>query len=155
MSDTAPVKVNSLACRRSIASKRSQPFGADVATLPNVEDHRNPGSSYGAQHFAWPPAGASRKTHAAKWRDFGNRQSQSIQYHLVEQQMNEIGGYDIEDLETGMSATFAKTITETDILFFAAASGDNNAVHINEEFARTTPFKGRIAHGMQIGRAHV
>ncbi|MFM0349176.1 MaoC family dehydratase [Paraburkholderia sp. NPDC080076] len=62
--------------------------------------------------------------------------------------MNEIGGYDIEDLETGMSATFAKTITETDILFFAAASGDNNAVHINEEFARTTPFKGRIAHGM-------
>ncbi|CAE6734030.1 (R)-specific enoyl-CoA hydratase [Paraburkholderia domus] len=62
--------------------------------------------------------------------------------------MNEIGGYDIEDLEAGMSATFAKTITETDILFFAAASGDNNAVHINEEFARTTPFKGRIAHGM-------
>ncbi|CAE6799070.1 MaoC family dehydratase [Paraburkholderia haematera] len=62
--------------------------------------------------------------------------------------MNEIGGYDIEDLEAGMSATFAKTMTEADILFFAAASGDNNAVHLNEEFARTTPFKGRIAHGM-------
>jgi 3-hydroxybutyryl-CoA dehydratase len=51
--------------------------------------------------------------------------------------MNEIGGYDIEDLEAGMSATFAKTMTEADILLFAAASGDNNAVHINEEFART------------------
>ena len=62
--------------------------------------------------------------------------------------MNEIGGYDIEDLQAGMSATFAKTITEADILLFAGASGDNNAVHINEEFARTTPFKGRIAHGM-------
>ena len=62
--------------------------------------------------------------------------------------MNEIGGYDIEDLEAGMSATFAKTITEADVLFFAAVSGDNNAVHINEEFARTTPFNGRIAHGM-------
>jgi len=62
--------------------------------------------------------------------------------------MNEIGGYDIEDLEAGMSATFAKTITEADILLFAGTSGDNNAVHINEEFARTTPFKGRIAHGM-------
>jgi 3-hydroxybutyryl-CoA dehydratase len=62
--------------------------------------------------------------------------------------MNEIGGYDIEDLKTGMSATFAKTITEADILLFAAASGDNNAVHINEEFARTKVFKGRIAHGM-------
>lgn len=62
--------------------------------------------------------------------------------------MNEIGGYDFEDLKAGMSATFAKTIAEADILSFAAASGDNNAVHINEEFARTTPFKGRIAHGM-------
>jgi len=31
---------------------------------------------------------------------------------------------------------------------FASASGDNNAVHINEEFAQGTVFKGRIAHGM-------
>jgi 3-hydroxybutyryl-CoA dehydratase len=62
--------------------------------------------------------------------------------------MNEIGGYDIEDLQVGVSATFAKTITDADILSFAAASGDNNAVHIDEAFAQTTPFKGRIAHGM-------
>ena len=62
--------------------------------------------------------------------------------------MNDLNGYDIEDLEVGMSATFAKTITEADIVLFAGASGDNNAVHINEEFAQTTPFKGRIAHGM-------
>ena len=47
-----------------------------------------------------------------------------------------------------MSATFAKTITEADIVLFAAVSGDNNAMHINEEFAQTTQFKGRIAHGM-------
>ncbi len=62
--------------------------------------------------------------------------------------MNELAGYDIEDLEVGQTATFAKTITEADIVLFAGASGDNNAVHINEEFAQTTPFKGRIAHGM-------
>ena len=62
--------------------------------------------------------------------------------------MNELNGYDIEDLEVGMSASFAKTITEADIVLFAAVSGDNNAVHINEEFAQTTQFKGRIAHGM-------
>ena len=62
--------------------------------------------------------------------------------------MNDLNGYDIEDLTVGMSATFAKTITEADIVLFAAASGDNNAMHINEEFARTTQFKGRIAHGM-------
>lgn len=61
--------------------------------------------------------------------------------------MNELNGYDIEDLEIGMTATFSKTITEADIVLFAGASGDNNAIHINEAFAKTTPFKGRIAHG--------
>jgi 3-hydroxybutyryl-CoA dehydratase len=62
--------------------------------------------------------------------------------------MNALNGYDVEDLSVGMTASFAKTITEADIVLFAGASGDNNAVHINEEFAATTPFKGRIAHGM-------
>lgn len=62
--------------------------------------------------------------------------------------MNELNGHDIEDLKKGMTATFAKTITEADIVLFAGVSGDNNAVHINEEFAKTTRFGGRIAHGM-------
>lgn len=61
--------------------------------------------------------------------------------------MNELNGYDIEDLEPGMTARFAKTITEADIVLFAGVSGDNNAMHINEEFASATPFGGRIAHG--------
>lgn len=61
--------------------------------------------------------------------------------------MNDQNGYDIEDLATGMSATFAKTITEADIVLFAGVSGDNNAVHLNEEFAAASPFGGRIAHG--------
>ena len=62
--------------------------------------------------------------------------------------MNEENGYDIEDLKVGMTARFSKTITEADIVLFAGASGDTNAMHINEEFAKTTAFKGRIAHGM-------
>jgi 3-hydroxybutyryl-CoA dehydratase len=62
--------------------------------------------------------------------------------------MNALNGYDFEDLQLGMQASFAKTITEADIILFAGASGDNNAMHINEEFAQTTAFKGRIAHGM-------
>jgi 3-hydroxybutyryl-CoA dehydratase len=62
--------------------------------------------------------------------------------------MNQLNGYDVEDLSVGMTATFAKTITEADIVLFAGASGDNNAVHINQEFAATTPFKSCIAHGM-------
>ena len=61
--------------------------------------------------------------------------------------MNDIGGYDIEDLRPGMHATYSKTITEADIVLFAGVSGDNNAVHTNEEFAQTTSFGGRIAHG--------
>jgi 3-hydroxybutyryl-CoA dehydratase len=61
--------------------------------------------------------------------------------------MNEMNGHDIEDLQVGMRATFSKTITEADIVLFAGVSGDNNAVHINEEFAASTRFGGRIAHG--------
>lgn len=61
--------------------------------------------------------------------------------------MNELNGYDVEDLSPGMHATYSKTITEADIVLFAGVSGDNNAVHTNEEFALTTPFGGRIAHG--------
>ena len=61
--------------------------------------------------------------------------------------MNELNGYDIEDLSLGMSATFSKTITEADIVLFAGVSGDNNAMHVNEEFAAKTRFGGRIAHG--------
>jgi 3-hydroxybutyryl-CoA dehydratase len=53
-----------------------------------------------------------------------------------------------EDLSVGQSASFGKTITEADILMFAAVSGDTNPVHINAEFAAGTMFKERIAHGM-------
>src|SRR6476659_9717076 len=62
--------------------------------------------------------------------------------------MNELGGYEFKELRVGMSAVFAKTITEADIVLFAGVSGDNNAIHINEEFASKTVFNGRIAHGM-------
>ncbi|MGB4674234.1 MAG: MaoC family dehydratase [Azovibrio sp.] len=62
--------------------------------------------------------------------------------------MNAQNGHDIEDLQPGMSASIAKTITEADIVLFSGVSTDTNAVHLNEEFAKTTPFGGRIAHGM-------
>ena len=62
--------------------------------------------------------------------------------------MNALNGYDFEDLLPGMQASFAKTITEADIQMFAGASGDHNAIHLDEAFARGTPFKGVIAHGM-------
>lgn len=57
-------------------------------------------------------------------------------------------GLYLEDIEVGMSAVFAKTITEADVLLFAAVSGDTNPLHINAEFAEQTRFKQRIVHGM-------
>ncbi|WP_207482105.1 MaoC family dehydratase [Arenibaculum pallidiluteum] len=57
-------------------------------------------------------------------------------------------GHFIEDISVGMTAAFAKTVTEADILMYAGVSGDTNPVHLNEEYARGTMFKGRIAHGM-------
>ena len=57
-------------------------------------------------------------------------------------------GYFIEDLTAGMAASFSKTVTEADIVLFAGVSGDTNPVHLNQEYAENTMFKGRIAHGM-------
>ena len=62
--------------------------------------------------------------------------------------MNSLGGYNIEDLQLGMSASIAKTVTEADIILFAGISTDVNPMHLNEEWAKTTQFGGRIAHGM-------
>lgn len=59
-----------------------------------------------------------------------------------------MGAYYFEDLAVGMSAEFAKTVTEADVVAFAGVSGDTNPVHLDEEYARHTVFKGRIAHGL-------
>lgn len=53
-----------------------------------------------------------------------------------------------EDLAVGQTATIAKTITEADILMFAAVSMDTNPVHLDAEAAAGSMFKERIAHGM-------
>lgn len=62
--------------------------------------------------------------------------------------LSELHGLYFEDLKVGQTALYARTLTETDIVLFAGISGDNNPVHINEEFASNTMFSGRIAHGM-------
>jgi 3-hydroxybutyryl-CoA dehydratase len=57
-------------------------------------------------------------------------------------------GYYLEDMHVGMTATYARTVTEADIVLFCGISGDVNPVHLDQEFAKQTMFKGRIAHGM-------
>lgn len=56
-------------------------------------------------------------------------------------------GKDYDKLYIGDRASFSKTITESDVYLFAGISGDFNPLHVNEEFAKLTPFKTRIAHG--------
>ena len=62
--------------------------------------------------------------------------------------MSDTHGYFFEDLKVGMTASFAKTVSEADIVLFAGVSGDTNPMHIDQEFAAKTQFKGRIAHGI-------
>jgi 3-hydroxybutyryl-CoA dehydratase len=53
-----------------------------------------------------------------------------------------------EDLRIGQTASLGKTITEADILMYAAVSTDTNPVHIDAEVAKQSVFGERIAHGM-------
>lgn len=57
-------------------------------------------------------------------------------------------GYYFEDLTVGMTASLTKTISQEDIDMFATVTGDRNPIHLDEEWAQTTRFKGRIAHGV-------
>ena len=62
--------------------------------------------------------------------------------------MTQTQGYFFEDLSIGMQDSYSHQITDSDIQDFARISGDHNAVHLDEDYAKQTIFKGRIAHGM-------
>lgn len=59
-------------------------------------------------------------------------------------------GKTVDQLRVGDTAEFAKTVSEADVYLFAGVTGDLNPAHINEEYARKTFFKTRIAHGMLL-----
>ncbi|GGF18257.1 MaoC/PaaZ C-terminal domain-containing protein [Subtercola lobariae] len=55
----------------------------------------------------------------------------------------------LEDLQAGQTfASPGRTITEADVMSFAAWTGDNNQVHTDSEFAKSTRYGQRIVHGM-------
>ena len=62
--------------------------------------------------------------------------------------MNNPQGLTLYEIEIGMSASYSQTITDADIKAFAGLSGDNNPVHMSEEYACESRFKKRIAHGL-------
>ncbi len=53
-----------------------------------------------------------------------------------------------EDLTIGMSETFSKTVSSSDVVGFAEVTGDRNPIHLSQHFAAKTPFGTRIAHGL-------
>jgi phosphate acetyltransferase len=55
------------------------------------------------------------------------------------------------ELTLGLSKTYSKTVTQQDIILFAACSGDVNPVHLDKEYAASTSFGEPIAHGMLTG----
>lgn len=55
---------------------------------------------------------------------------------------------ELKGIRVGDEAFDQKTITEDDIETFAKVTGDNNPVHLDEEYAKESMFKKRIAHGM-------
>jgi 3-hydroxybutyryl-CoA dehydratase len=60
-------------------------------------------------------------------------------------------GKTMDEINVGDAAQFSKTITESDVYLFARITGDLNPAHINEDYARNTFFKSRIAHGVLAG----
>jgi len=56
--------------------------------------------------------------------------------------------YTIEELHIGQTASFTKTISESDVYLFAGITGDFNPAHVNAAYAGETTFKRRIVHGM-------
>ncbi|HEY9217920.1 MAG TPA: MaoC family dehydratase [Phenylobacterium sp.] len=57
-------------------------------------------------------------------------------------------GLFFEDLTVGRTAEITRVVEAADLDAFAKVSGDVNPVHLDEDYAKTTPFQGRIAHGM-------
>jgi acyl dehydratase len=67
---------------------------------------------------------------------------------IASREQTPTGALYFNDFYVGQSWTSpARTITDADLANFAGVSGDFNPLHTDEEFAKTTPFGGRIFHG--------
>ena len=55
---------------------------------------------------------------------------------------------EIDDVAVGMSASYSRTISDADIKSYAVLSGDNNPIHLIDEYASESRFGKRIAHGL-------
>jgi 3-hydroxybutyryl-CoA dehydratase len=54
----------------------------------------------------------------------------------------------IDQITVGMQVSYSHTVTDADVKAYAGLSGDNNPVHMSDEYAQSSRFKARIAHGL-------
>ena len=56
-----------------------------------------------------------------------------------------------EDFRVGeVFAAPSRTLTDAHFLFFAGLTGDNHPIHYDDEYAKSTPFGRRLAHGLML-----
>ena len=56
----------------------------------------------------------------------------------------------LEDIEIGQKKSFEVVITESMLDDFAKLSGDNNPLHMDENYAKSNNFENRVCHGMLL-----
>ena len=74
---------------------------------------------------------------------------------MAQNDFDTLHGYFIEDLKVGQKAELKKKITENDIQQFAELTGDNNPVHINNEFAERTIFKKKNCARVFVSKFYI
>lgn len=57
----------------------------------------------------------------------------------------------VEQVQVGDREVWTRTITDADVVVYGGLIGDRGPLHLDEEFAASTRFGGRIAYGMQCG----
>jgi len=58
------------------------------------------------------------------------------------------GAVPIDEIFPGMTVCYSQTITDADVKAYAGLSGDHNPVHVSDEYAESSRFGRRIAHGL-------
>lgn len=70
------------------------------------------------------------------------------QHFILKEKSKQTEDRSFHEVSIGDEASLTRKITNQDILDFATLTGDVNPVHIDEEFAEKSMFKGRVAHGI-------